>query len=67
MNVLAINSGGSSLKFKVVEFDEPPSTRAHFTLHVLHFMAVESDMRTLHGKRCVPGQRSGLGSFREGG
>ena len=28
MNVLAINSGSVSLKFKVVEFDESPRTRA---------------------------------------
>ena len=26
MNVLAMNSGSSSLKFKVVEFDESPGT-----------------------------------------
>jgi acetate kinase len=32
MNVLAINSGSSSLKFKVVEFDESPKTDARFTL-----------------------------------
>lgn len=31
MNVLAINSGSSSLKFKVVEFDESPKTTARFT------------------------------------
>lgn len=31
MNVLAINSGSSSLKFKVVEFDESPKTGARFT------------------------------------
>ncbi len=30
-NVLAINSGSSSLKFKVVEFDESPRTAARFT------------------------------------
>jgi acetate kinase len=29
--VLAINSGSSSLKFKVVEFDESPKIAAHFT------------------------------------
>lgn len=28
MNVLAINSGGSSLKFKVIEFNEPPKADA---------------------------------------
>jgi acetate kinase len=32
MNVLAINSGSSSLKFKVVEFDESPKTGARFTM-----------------------------------
>jgi len=32
MNVLAINSGSSSLKFKVVEFDESPKTGAHFNM-----------------------------------
>ncbi len=31
MNVLAINSGSSSLKFKVIEFDESPRTAARFT------------------------------------
>jgi acetate kinase len=31
MNVLAINSGSSSLKFKVIEFDESQKTTAHFT------------------------------------
>ena len=31
MNVLAINSGSSSLKFKVVEFDESSKTTARFT------------------------------------
>ena len=31
MNVLAINSGSSSLKFKVIEFDESPKTAARFT------------------------------------
>lgn len=31
MNVLAINSGSSSLKFKVVTFDESPKTAARFT------------------------------------
>lgn len=30
-NVLAINSGSSSLKFKVIEFDESPKTAARFT------------------------------------
>jgi acetate kinase len=30
-NVLAINSGSSSLKFKVIEFDESPRTAARFT------------------------------------
>jgi hypothetical protein len=67
MNVLAITSGGASLKFKVVEFDEPPKAHARFTLHVLHFLAIESDVRTLRRKRRVPGERSGLGSLRAGG
>jgi acetate kinase len=31
MNVLAINSGSSSLKFKVIEFDESPRAAARFT------------------------------------
>ncbi len=31
MNVLAINSGSSSLKFKVVEFAESPKTADRFT------------------------------------
>jgi acetate kinase len=30
MNVLAINSGSSSLKFKVIEFDDSPNTAARF-------------------------------------
>lgn len=30
-NVLAINSGSSSLKFKVIEFDESPKTATRFT------------------------------------
>ncbi len=32
MNVLAINSGSPSLKFKVVEFDESPKTAARVTM-----------------------------------
>jgi len=32
MNVLAINSGSSSLKFKVVEFDESQKPDARFTM-----------------------------------
>jgi acetate kinase len=32
MNLLAINAGSSSLKFKVVEFDESPKTAARFTM-----------------------------------
>ena len=31
MNVLAINSGSSSLKFKIVDFDESQKTAARFT------------------------------------
>ena len=31
MNVLTINSGSSSLKFKVIEFDESPRTATRFT------------------------------------
>ena len=30
MKVLAINSGSSSLKVKIVEFDESPKTTARF-------------------------------------
>ena len=33
MNVLAINSGSSSLKFEVIEFDEFPRTGARFVFH----------------------------------
>ena len=36
MNVLAINSGSSSLKFKVVEFDESPRTAARFIASSRH-------------------------------
>jgi acetate kinase len=32
MNILAINSGSSSLKFKVVEFDESPKPGAPLTM-----------------------------------
>ena len=32
MKVLAINSGSSSLKIKIVEFDESPKTAARFTM-----------------------------------
>ena len=33
MNVLAINSGSSSPKFKVIEFDKCPRTGARFVFH----------------------------------
>lgn len=33
MHVLAINSGSSSLKFKVIEFGESPKTGARFIFH----------------------------------
>jgi acetate kinase len=36
MNVLAINSGSSSLKFKVIEFDESPRTAARFIASSRH-------------------------------
>ena len=32
MNVLAIDSGSSSLKVRIVEFDEFPKTAARFTI-----------------------------------
>jgi acetate kinase len=41
MNVLAINSGSSSLKFKVVEFDEPPKTAVRVTMSSRHEGLVE--------------------------
>jgi acetate kinase len=49
MNVLAINSGSSSLKFKVVTFDESPKTTARFTANSRHegFMLLRSAGETV--------------------
>lgn len=40
-NVLAINSGSSSLKFKVIEFDESPRTAARFTASSRYEVSIE--------------------------
>ena len=59
MNVLAINSGSSSLKFKVVEFDESPKTAVRVTTSSRHEGLVEETgsaarlMLRLDGKTVV--------------